>query len=160
LPYFKKNALQFLLMENSFLHQSLTGPSAFRIFVLKPSADTSRIEGDLREAALDDKIAFEALSYTWGDPHFPRSIFLNGYSLKVTESLYQALVQLRLSHKERLLWIDAICINQEDGRDRNHQVAYMHRIYKLATQVLVWLGPKAGKSIVPAGCHPQVLFTY
>jgi hypothetical protein len=39
------------------------------------------------------------------------------------------------------VWADAVCINQEDIRERGHQVALTGRIYTSAAKVIIWLGP-------------------
>jgi len=46
----------------------------------------------------------------------------------------------------RLLWVDAICINQSDDTEKAVQVAEMHHIYQKATSVYVWLGPASDTS--------------
>ncbi|KAL9584240.1 MAG: hypothetical protein Q9212_002244 [Teloschistes hypoglaucus] len=62
--------------------------------------------------------------------------------LAVTENLATALRHLRWTAKTRDLWIDAICINQQNFAERGAQVAMMGSIYANASQVLVWLGPE------------------
>ena len=61
--------------------------------------------------------------------------------LHVTPNLHSALEQLRLPDQSRVLWIDAICINQGDTSERNQQVSYMAEIYQKAAHVCIWLGP-------------------
>ncbi|KAK1831507.1 heterokaryon incompatibility protein-domain-containing protein, partial [Podospora conica] len=80
---------------------------------------------------------YEALSYVWGSTDNPQS----AGSLSVTRNLHEALVQLRDRFIDRVLWVDAICINQDDLDERSCQVASMARIYAMASRVLVWLGP-------------------
>jgi hypothetical protein len=60
--------------------------------------------------------------------------------LGVTRNLKIALKYLRHADNARLLWIDAICINQEDLHERAEQVGYMRDIYGYATRAMVWLG--------------------
>jgi hypothetical protein len=73
--------------------------------------------------------SYEALSYTWGSPGTPstsfprRFITLNGAKFEVRENLFQAFHYLALKSKERVLWIDAICIDQNDINERNHQLS-------------------------------------
>ncbi|KAK3711180.1 hypothetical protein LTR37_009773 [Vermiconidia calcicola] len=62
------------------------------------------------------------------------------YSINITDNLFRALKRLRGHLLSRTLWIDAICINQDDGSEKSSQVQMMGRIYKSATTVLVWLG--------------------
>lgn len=83
---------------------------------------------------------YEALSYVWGDP-FPKfTITINGHSFKVCHNLYIALRYLRHRMMPRTLWIDALCINQSDGAEKDHQIRQMGAIYTNALKVLVWFG--------------------
>ncbi|KAG6365473.1 hypothetical protein INS49_007084 [Diaporthe citri] len=61
--------------------------------------------------------------------------------LPIGENLKDALVKLREMDFARIIWIDAICINQDDIKERNHQVHIMQTIYSKAAEVIVWLGP-------------------
>lgn len=83
---------------------------------------------------------YEALSYTWGEMA-DQVIRLNGHdSFPVTDNLFYALKRLRYTHEVRVFWIDAVCINQGNVKERNEQVQHMRRIYREATRVIVWLG--------------------
>lgn len=88
----------------------------------------------------DDLIQYEALSYTWGAPATPRSVTVDEQELAITENLYQALISLRHPNTDRILWIDAICIDQGNTKERSHQVAQMSDIYKQADCVVFFLG--------------------
>jgi hypothetical protein len=83
---------------------------------------------------------YEALSYTWGTNKKTKQITLNGKRFMVTENLYSALQYLRFKNEDRILWIDAICINQTQIAERNHQVRHMASIYRGADRVIFWLG--------------------
>jgi hypothetical protein len=89
---------------------------------------------------------YSALSYTWGEDLEQKWILLNGKPYHVQPSLRQALQALRRSNEEMLLWVDAICINQSEVAERNHQVSLMGDIYRSAKSVLLWLGPDADES--------------
>ncbi|KAL9068846.1 MAG: hypothetical protein Q9161_005933 [Pseudevernia consocians] len=94
-----------------------------------------------------DSPSYEALSYHWGDsktdhiikiytgeyPSWPRNFHVRG-------NLHSALRHLRFSDRPRTLWIDAICIDQDNIGEKNSQVSFMARIYNQATHVCVWLG--------------------
>lgn len=82
---------------------------------------------------------YEALSYVWGSGNKPLSIFLDKGCLHVTKNLYEALLGLRDRYLPRIIWIDAICINQNDTGEREHQVGMMAEIYARASRVIVWL---------------------
>jgi hypothetical protein len=80
------------------------------------------------------------LSYAWGDlqgPKFP--ILIGDQLLHVGENLFDGLLHLQ-SDNELVIWIDAICINQNSNSERNSQVKKMKLIYQNASKVIVWLG--------------------
>ncbi|CZR68902.1 uncharacterized protein PAC_18803 [Phialocephala subalpina] len=99
------------------------------------------IECELIQVNLESNPQYEALSYEWGLPtKSPFGISVDGKQYQVRENLSDALRALRLPTEPRLLWIDALCINQDDTTERNHQVAKMGEIYKNARRVIVWVG--------------------
>jgi len=84
--------------------------------------------------------SYMCLSYAWGDPQNHRTIRVNGKSFKVRRSLWKFLNIARHTLYDTFLWIDALCIDQENTSERNHQVQQMGRIYSGAETVLTWLG--------------------
>ena len=92
----------------------------------------------------DNPPTYEALSYVWGPQENPIDIHVGLQSLTVTQNLAELLPYLRYRDKPRTLWIDAICVNQKDLKERSRQVGRMANLYRLADCVVVWLGP--GKS--------------
>jgi hypothetical protein len=81
------------------------------------------------------------LSYEWGhSTRTPHSIELDGKTFRVRENLFAALQHLRYKKEPRVVWIDAICINQEDDQEKSHQVRQMGTIYKHANIVVAWVG--------------------
>ncbi|KAJ8130878.1 hypothetical protein O1611_g2749 [Lasiodiplodia mahajangana] len=89
---------------------------------------------------------YEALSYVWGSPEKTRLVYLETGYLAITENLHAALSRLRNRTFPRVIWADAICINQDDERERGFQVQLMAVIYAKATCVLVWLEEAIGRS--------------
>jgi hypothetical protein len=89
---------------------------------------------------------YEALSYVWGDPGKTLPIIIHGKAFNVTANLHAALLQLRNHSIERILWVDAICIDQDNQAEKEHQIGYMADIYGQANRVLVWLGKAADDS--------------
>ena len=83
---------------------------------------------------------YEALSYTWQSQTLSNYIICDGKVLYVTQILYDALRTLRRVTTSRFLWIDQLCINQEDVIERNCQVRLMRIIYNRAELVIAWLG--------------------
>lgn len=89
---------------------------------------------------------YEALSYCWESDHNSGSITLNGQDFEVAGNLLLALTHLRHPESPRILWIDAICIDQKNIEERSRQVRRMGSIYGYASMVHVWLGPEDGFS--------------
>lgn len=82
---------------------------------------------------------YEAISYRWGS-NKRSTITCSKGSIDINENLDRALKALRYQEKTRRLWIDQICINQNDTDERSHQVKHMRQIYSLAERTVVWLG--------------------
>ncbi|KAF9765841.1 hypothetical protein IL306_001808 [Fusarium sp. DS 682] len=91
---------------------------------------------------------FEALSYVWGCQDDPIVAAVKGTageslgSIKLGKNLAVALTHLRYQDKTRVLWVDAICINQSDDAERSTQVLRMSSIYHDCSRVIIWLGPE------------------
>lgn len=100
------------------------------------------IECELFEAWLDrqDLVEYEALSYCWGGMELEELVMIDRKVLQIIRNLYWALRNLRSASIDRILWVDALCINQANTDERRHQVEQMGRVYSQAAQVLIWLG--------------------
>ncbi|QDS74168.1 hypothetical protein FKW77_001761 [Venturia effusa] len=116
----------------------LEGPS-FRLLGLF-KYNTSGIHGELFDAWLDGGIPYEALSYTWGSSEKFSHIILNGCRMDITKNLWVILNDLESWETDRILWIDAICIDQGNHKERGHQIDQMGKIYRQAEEVIIWLG--------------------
>ncbi|KAF4334940.1 ankyrin and het domain protein [Fusarium beomiforme] len=92
----------------------------------------------------DSNFEFEALSWCWGRDKWNNVIRVRGDNgdrcLKVPENLEVALRRLRLVDRYRILWVDAICIDQVSTIEKSRQVPMMSEIYGKAHRVCVWLG--------------------
>lgn len=117
-----------------------SGEEQLRLLTVLAGLPNDPISCILSSHAFADIKTAEAVSYAWGSTAYRRTISINGTPFDVGESLFQALVHLRLPTARRLLWVDALCINQSDTAERNHQVRRMAAIYSGAYRVLVWLG--------------------
>ena len=116
-----------------------------RLLYLLPGSNEAPLSCSLRIVSLSEIPDYEAVSYTWGEPIFSASIecFSKG-QLPITENLSKALYHLRLANRSRILWIDAICINQQDLVERSHQVTLLRDTFQKAKNVVVWLGEDTG----------------
>ncbi|CAO1599252.1 hypothetical protein XANCAGTX0491_002988 [Xanthoria calcicola] len=145
--------------------------SRYAYSTLDPSASTTRLmnlmpgsfDDDINisletlDLANDDNREFEALSYAWGSKDNPLEISITDpstnikASLPVTRDLALALRYLRLPHLTRTLWIDVICIDQQNLEERGHQVKRTGDVYHTARQVIIWLGPATDDSALAVG---------
>lgn len=101
---------------------------------------------ELEHAFRGDDISYTALSYAWGQENHPRPISVGETILNVSVNLEEALREVRDERNDVMLWVDQICINQEDEIERGHQVQQMKQIYAEATCVIAWVGPAAHNS--------------
>ena len=146
------------------VHQDYPGP------VIRPMHEIRLIEfvseaheGDICCRAsvsplLDTPLNYTALSYTWGSWDDCRTITLDGCPLRITHNLWVALRRLSVTCPSRRFWIDQVCINQHDSRERGHQVECMAEIFSRADKVFVWLGECSDdtltRTITNSGHHP------
>lgn len=122
--------------------------SQTRLVELLPSQDGDPIIAKLFAPGAIDSQAYEALSYVWGDRDADETILLNGESFTVSGNLAHALRCLRPTEggDGRILWIDAICIDQGNNTEKSSQVALMGQIYRGAADVLIFLGEEKDDS--------------
>src|SRR3569833_262741 len=127
------------------IYEKLIPYDEFRTLTLWGGSEKDGIRCTIQRRCIHHPPNFEALSYEWKLSDSgnlpPRSITLNDENFSVGQNLWNALRFLRLQKgSKRVLWIDAICIQQNSDHDRNHQVAIMPLIYSAATSVISWVG--------------------
>ena len=138
-------------------HRELKSQPRIQHFIklvkLLPRTNTGAIHLELYENILlepGQHPPYTALSYEWGSERLSKApIFVNGEPLHVRCNLYYCLRDLIKYHDmaNQLLWVDSLCINQTDVRERNHQVQHMRGTYALADKVFAWIGPPTASSI-------------
>ena len=118
----------------------------FKLLLLSKGAFDDDIHGTLDTFSLDDRVDFDALSYAWadeaGDDSCRKIIFLGPFwdAFKITANCFAALRRMREVDRDKMVWVDAICIDQGQHAERNHQVDLMARIYSSARELFVYLG--------------------
>ncbi|KAK8137164.1 hypothetical protein PG984_005104 [Apiospora sp. TS-2023a] len=151
------------------LYAPLVGVSDIRILQIEPAADLDApFALSLQTVGLHNQPKYDALSYTWADEEgddartVPVEIRAGSSQLEVrlredgsgssspcehtihqafiTKNCNSALRRLRSTDRPRFVWIDALCINQEDVAERTHQVLLMSRIFLVAKHVAVYTG--------------------
>ncbi|KAI1447743.1 heterokaryon incompatibility protein-domain-containing protein [Annulohypoxylon stygium] len=138
------------LLSTAALHSPLdTKQNQIRFIEILPSdTDYQPVRCLLKTMELTSDIRYAALSYVWGDRKVTQDIIVNEIEFPVTNNLASALWHFRKNgfpkHGRadgiRLLWVDAICINQDDVSERNHQLLLMGSIYRNAASTFSWLG--------------------
>lgn len=99
----------------------------------------------LYNAKLSQRPVYSALSYSWGSTKDMTSarVIVNGQPFRVSRTLASALHRMH-STGHRVLWVDAICINQKDTSEKSKEVTRMFSIYRIAKEVVIWLGHDVG----------------
>jgi hypothetical protein len=116
-----------------------------KIELFDPASE--KLECSIETVQLATTPPYDALSYMWGDSSITKEITVNGLPIMVTENLWAALIEFWTRPRStRLLWIDALCINQLSVLEKNHQVPLMGKIYSQARGVLMWLGVEQDNS--------------
>lgn len=153
-----------------YRYTNLDGIDQIRLLHLLPRSTSKEVRIKIETVTLsaDQLQQYEALSYTWGSAENPSSVvvtvdhtyesknhgnslarivsFSTSRSISITRNLAEALPYLRHATKPRTLWIDAICIDQKNSKEKGEQVSRMAEIYKSSSRVLVWLGPEMSAS--------------
>ncbi|KAL8381119.1 hypothetical protein RB595_005414 [Gaeumannomyces hyphopodioides] len=132
----------------SYLHEPIDlSKKAIRLLCLLAGSYYDPIRCEMYMSLLEEDqnvhIEYEALSYTWGSSETCETIYIEGRPLQVTTNLHAALLCLRREGSGRFLWVDAICIDQANNQEKNHQVGQMGTVYSSAERVLFWLGPSS-----------------
>ncbi|KAL9562961.1 hypothetical protein ACKAV7_012912 [Fusarium commune] len=122
------------------LYQTITGDKEIRLLILEPGTREDALECQLVNAELSWRTRFEALSYAWGSDTTEFQLSCSGHTVDVRANLHDALLDLRHPRQNRVLWIDALCINQADNDEKSKQIMLMHEIYSQAQEVLIYLG--------------------
>ena len=139
----EQNTARVCCPELPYVYKPLLYSDSIRLIKLTPrkSGLSDQLACELLDVRLSETPDFEAVSYAWEAAVFPDTLHILKEFLKITRSLASALRKFQDNKEPRLLWADAVCINQSDVSERSVQVALMHKIYGNAKQVLVWLGP-------------------
>ena len=131
-------------MPTAYEYDKLPSSTAIRLVNLEGGIAEDTLRCNIITTTLEAQSVYEALSYVWGDENDKPTIQIGTQhedrQLCITKNLAAALRRLRYPSSLRVLWIDSICINQNDIEEKNLQVPLMGEIYRQASRVLVWLG--------------------
>lgn len=123
----------------AYVYRPLIASGRIRLLLLHPRHPNDPVACTMFETTLDRAPRFEAMSYTWGSPNKEYQIVVDRKQVGVTSSAYHLLQDLSSIFLSQLVWIDSICINQDDVEEKSQQVALMADIYTRASLVTVHL---------------------
>lgn len=128
---------------DAFVHDPIDlSQPAIRLARLLRGWYTKPVHCEIFEASLDlsEIVPYKALSYVWGDESDKKEICINRKKALVTGNLLKALKSLRQIDQDTILWVDAMCIDQSNNKEKGHQVRQMRLVYERAEEVIIWLG--------------------
>lgn len=170
----KTNSVTGVDRGESKLYQPITDKYEIRVLEIKPRKPSDQLKGALHHCSVefDDEdfaikhalsmtdfrvpVSYTALSYTWGEPKFDAKFECDGYVKMITRSLESALRHFREEDRAVVLWVDQICIDQENKEEKGQQVPLMSRIYAFAINTAIWLGDAADDSDMAMGLLKDV----
>jgi hypothetical protein len=139
------------------------------------------LKATIKYVSLKDKPSYLALSFVWSDPT-TKPLLLDGRILQITASLEQAIGHLMfvdkrpvqipsnlnrdgrrpaspgtyILHLRDYIWVDTICIKQQDNVEKSLQVQLMRKIFQKANAVIIWLGWAKDNSDTVMKCIQEV----
>ncbi|KAJ3577826.1 hypothetical protein NPX13_g2737 [Xylaria arbuscula] len=155
----------YLQHEWSSYQQGLSGRASLPTYQYRPLSDgeirllvikrsrflPSVIQAEIVHQPIYPPPEYEALSYCWGSSELTKEIIVNGCRFPVTKAAFDLLLARRSVFKDRALWIDAICINQQDMKEKSEQVQLMSDIYHRASRVIAFPGGSSWRSRLAGG---------
>lgn len=113
-----------------------------RLLRIHPNTVDAPVQCSFQIINLDHQLgeSYETLSYSWQNAPATETIHIGLSQIKVSLTLLDAIKRLRNNSEVRVLWADALCINQDDKEEKSQQVGLMGRVYSQCKQVAVWLG--------------------
>jgi hypothetical protein len=114
-----------------------------RVLILHAADSSDLLRVSLETISLLPHLAsktYQAISYCWNDAVVRKRMLLNGFEYDAPASAVEVLNRLRPAQETLTLWIDALCINQHDMAEREHQVTMMYDVYKGSLETIIWLG--------------------
>lgn len=155
-------------MAHAYPYQPLREHDSIRLLLLHPistgqSIECSLIHTRLSHCETDVIDHYTALSYVWGDASNTEVILVDSSPVTITANLHNALLSIRDSSRTIRLWVDAVCINQQNDGEKSIQVGMMSKIYSTAHHTIIYLGsiePHIVSAITFGDPMPQLVLEY
>lgn len=116
---------------------------------INPKKINEQIRGNFRVVDLTapGPYYFSALSYVWGEPESkPDLVRCGAHLIPLQKNGLSALKHLRKKLGRFSIWIDALCINQSDEKEKENQIPLMGDIYSKSENAYIWLGDGDAKT--------------
>jgi hypothetical protein len=113
---------------NPDVYQELPEEKTIRVLQVLQGWPSQKLECKFKIIQLGGSDSYEAVSYVWGDPSATHSIVVNGQHLQITKSAYDIIHRRRSALVDQFIWIDQICINQNNAKEKASQVQMMGQI--------------------------------
>ncbi|KAK2003956.1 heterokaryon incompatibility protein [Colletotrichum falcatum] len=143
-PDSETSPAEYTCTDNGIIYQPLISTTDIRLLTLLPGDFDDPIKCHLSLSSTASMINYDAISYTWatedGEMKWTECITLNGQEFLVTPNCMMALRHVRSRGAKKVIWIDAVCLNQKDVEERGHQVRLMPQIFSRAQHVLIYVG--------------------
>ncbi|KAH7146846.1 heterokaryon incompatibility protein-domain-containing protein [Dactylonectria estremocensis] len=147
-------------MASEYEYTALSHPKgSIRLLTIQADNQDEPLRGQLTETALEEHPKYITLSYTWGGATATKDLQLDGKRFKIRPNVFDALRRLRKNLGSFTIWIDAICINQDDLDERSAQVSIMRQIYESADRTIVYLGENSHGKKLQEFCETLYDFT-
>ena len=119
-----------------------------RLLIVEPGIGLDPIIGRFQHATLDHELlkSYETISYVWGTTSEKSGWIVLNSIFVIPICARNAIRRMRLPDQERVLWIDAVCINQLDIQERNRQVTLTELVYSMASANLIYFGEDEGEA--------------
>lgn len=135
--------------DQPYVYKPIKQRSEIRLLKIQPGEGDDPIRGELVIISTNSQENYDAVSYTWadqtGDKTRPFRAFIGSGYVSITRSCQEVLQRLRNSFFTKCVWIDSLCVDQENAQERGHQVQLMPRIYTRAKKTYVYVGPTTSK---------------
>ncbi|PGH35754.1 hypothetical protein GX50_01467 [[Emmonsia] crescens] len=130
----------FFPTHRPYNHVALEQSDSIRLAEILPGQSNDSLQLQLHHTTLQNAPAYEALSYEWAGNSGLRPVKCGSQEFRLSANLRTGLKRLRFTDRRRLLWVDAICIDQDNRQERSQQVSLMRDIYRNAQRALIWIG--------------------
>jgi hypothetical protein len=142
-----KNA-QYPQDTKAYVYQELQGERTIRLLRIQQKFPFQKVRCQFENAQIGESGPYEAISYVWVDPVRTSSILVDGGQLVITKGAYAIIHRRQSWRRDQLIWIDQVCINQDDSNEKASQVQMMEHIYKEAVRVTAYLGEATDAHLV------------